>query len=515
MQDANAHRVMAVISFEKSEIMPPGIPALRLLMGAPAAWKKSVELASTDTERFASLTTAAEINVRLLNPGEALEFVNEALKLRRPDQQVAWALMTRAQCHWALGQFDDFVRDFEASMTQWPSDSIAGFEELIKVLYNTGKPELVIEKVDKWGSVRLAITTNRLLNQIYQRAAHTTGNTSKMIDTYEDLIRNLDPLKLAAPTRYQLALAYRRSIGNPIKAKTLLYEVLDGETCLHPATNRFAADIPHLARRELTEIIYEEFRSACQLKEKQAFLEEAESLPYRSLGQTFSNDEIQLDPDSILIARMYKKLGPLPKFYDILNQTFHTCVSCVRDGNPWNDRSALRRLCDVLVCLPGLEREAQVALTVQFFEIWSKENSMHDDTNEDDAVSPAGITNTASVLRLRPRVVAGINCDGGCARHSDEGFARWDARLYKCVICDTDWCEACHTARTSDNSSWTWTNYCNASHQYVRGAVDGWCVTEAGGMCFEGQKTIFFSEWLDELTDVKWPRAWQDFSRGG
>jgi hypothetical protein len=94
-------------------------------------------------------------------------------------------------------------------------------------------------------------------------------------------------LKWASPTQYQPAWTYQRSNSDIGSAKRLLYEILDGEDCIDPATDLESESVPYLARCELAEIIFEEFRAASSLKLKEALLQEIEGLSERRLGQSF------------------------------------------------------------------------------------------------------------------------------------------------------------------------------------------------------------------------------------
>ncbi|KAJ4264648.1 hypothetical protein NW764_015856 [Fusarium oxysporum] len=98
-----------------------------------------------------------------------------------------------------------------------------------------------------------------------------TGQEHVMIKTYELLVQELAPFEWASPTRYQFALGCRRSIGDVAKAKSLLYEILDADNCIDPATDTISDSIPYLTRRELAEIIYEEFLQATSSSQKARF----------------------------------------------------------------------------------------------------------------------------------------------------------------------------------------------------------------------------------------------------
>ncbi|KAF4423127.1 glyoxalase bleomycin resistance dioxygenase [Fusarium acutatum] len=66
---------------------------------------------------------------------------------------------------------------------------------------------------------------------------------------------------------------------------------------------------------------------------------------------------------------MYRRFGPLDKFEETLTDAFNNCLASLKDQNPWNDSDTLRELCNVLACLPGLQREAAIALSAQLYHV--------------------------------------------------------------------------------------------------------------------------------------------------
>jgi hypothetical protein len=61
------------------------------------------------------------------------------------------------------------------------------------------------------------------LHDEYQESVQKSGLVKEMLATYHDLISQLEPLRMASPTKYHLARAYRRIIKNEVEAKELLY----------------------------------------------------------------------------------------------------------------------------------------------------------------------------------------------------------------------------------------------------------------------------------------------------
>jgi hypothetical protein len=91
--------------------------------------------------------------------------------------------------------------------------------------------------------------------------------------------------------------------------------------------------------------------------------------PNAASVKVFDNEGLSITGDMTLLARMYAKLGPLSKFEQILQKAFQSCIAGLRDDNPWNDQDTLRQLCSILACLPGLEEDASIVRSAQFYTL--------------------------------------------------------------------------------------------------------------------------------------------------
>jgi tetratricopeptide (TPR) repeat protein len=537
---------------------------------------ESYKRCKTDEETFYTLITWAILLSRQELEEDAVESITTAFGLSPPNSTEAGKLFIqlglafRADLESKHNMEEKAVETLEEAMAVHSSNASTFFAGILGLLDKIGQHEKILEKVEKFGSVRLAISKEDWddVNRIYQKAAQLTGKQSDMIATYERLVQQLESLNWASPTRYQLAIAYRRSNGNILKARSLLYEILDSENCIDPATNTVSDTIPPLARRELAEIIFEEFCTASTLKEKETLLKEIEGLPERRLGKTFSDEDLESDPDSTLRARMYHKLGPRAKFQETLDKTFLSCVASLQDENPWNDQPTLRRLCDVLSCLSGLEKEAAIAISSQFYvldnelvkkveeelsrfhsgpdgdyflEPKSEEEKETDGTDDKDQETSEPESpepeepkreeenetdgtddedqETSEPKSPEPEYdiaqLLSIPCSGNCT-DCPGGFNNWDKPLYKCVICaNVDWCEQCYEKRQSGSRNEdTWRPYCGPRHVHVKAPVPGWKGIKDGIVCIDGEELFEFKKWLQEIKEVKWPQAWREFWAG-
>ncbi|KAF4418032.1 Vegetative incompatibility protein HET-E-1 [Fusarium austroafricanum] len=378
-----------ISAFEDMHVGPSGYRAMGLTLlsvetsDALEAFKKSLELCETNVDKFATLSIMAGC---LWDMGDqekdAYDSACKALSLDRSGLEKKYhdllhtALIVRATYESSHDMLEAAVETLLEAMTMYSGDqrkTAQDFSLLLRTLDKLGRHQDILNSVEQWGPMRLAVTAEDWdeVNLWYQKAAKQTGQEQVMITTYELLVQELAPLEWASPTRYQYALGCRRSIGDTARAKGLLYEILDADNCIDPATNTISDSIPYLARRELAEIIYEEFLQATSSSEKRASLSEIEVLTKRKLGNAYLTCDSQSTylkrPEATILARIYRRFGPLDKFEETLTEAFNDCLASLRDDNPWNDSDNLRELCHVLACLPGLQHEAAMALSVQFY----------------------------------------------------------------------------------------------------------------------------------------------------
>lgn len=68
----------------------------------------------------------------------------------------------------------------------------------------------------------------------------------------------------------------------------------------------------------------------------------------------------------VILALMTRKIGSPVEFQRLLDTSFNSSVAGLTDSVGWNDFDSFRLLAKVLACVPGLERDAQIALSCQF-----------------------------------------------------------------------------------------------------------------------------------------------------
>ncbi|RGP64446.1 vegetative incompatibility het-e-1 [Fusarium longipes] len=572
-----------ISAFQDIKVGPSGYRAMGLTLlsewpdEALEMFSKSLELCETDVDQFATLSIMADCLMRADDlDGDTYDIACNALTIDRSslgkehDDLLHAALIVKATYESNNNMLEAAVKSLEEAMAVYSGDqrkTAEDFSMLLRTLDKLCRHEDILTKIVEWGPMRLAVTAEDWdeVNLWYQKAAKQTGQEQVMMATYELLVQELAPLGWASPTRYQYALGCRRSIGDMTKAKSLLYEIIDADNCIDPANDTISDRIPYLARRELSEMIYEEFVQTTSSSEKRALLTECEGLAERKLGNAHLTADQQSNylkrPEATILARMYRRFGPLDKFEEVLTEAFDNCLVSLKDRNPWNDSDTLRELCNILACLPGLQREAAIALSAQFYhldkDLMAKsldfisrkkesdegiglENGSDgawEDTDDDGEVHDSvdevvNVNRRVSGNKDRIRALLddqtvdgyditdhrGIRCGGYCLDNPGD-ITSWNrTAMYRCVICtDCDWCEACYSKRTGNGNildGERWRTYCGASHEFVRAPVKGWMGIKDGKIVIQGEEPVKFQDWLGLLEKSKWPKAWEEFWKG-
>lgn len=352
---------------------------------AAAQCEKGLQVSGSETSSFRTMTTLAQIHAARGKGhlDQAYQTILEAFTYR-PQQnneelttEVALltreALVVRGDCERNLDMDDEAIASYEEARTICSSEVVSG-EVLHKIalIYSFDEnSELgrLIEKVEAWSFwERMAWLTYEpdVSGSLFQLAVYHAGKESLFFQTYEDMIACLDPLKASAWPRYQLAEGYRHLLNDNQTAKTVLYRILDSDTCIDPRTGEGDIEVLAEARLRLSEIIHEDFRSCSDPKRKAELHEEMKKL--QESYQTGSPWDMDGDASNsaVILAMMTSKLGPMQEFQNILEKTFQACMVALTDTEGWNDSSFLRLLSRVLACVGGLEREASIACSAQF-----------------------------------------------------------------------------------------------------------------------------------------------------
>lgn len=207
---------------------------------------------------------------------------------------------------------------------------------------------------------------------------------------------------------------------------------------------------------------------------------------------------------AIIHANMVRRVRSAREYEDTLSNAFDTCITGLTDSEGWNDQASLRLLAQVLASVGGLDREAQIAYSAQFSVL--DQRSSHEGSV--DAAGLAGPAATTKWGHIAPQ--SGFRCCG-----DDKTLENWsDGPIYLCLICsNVELCQECYDRIQAHKKGapWQyWKRYCGSDHKYIKGPASDWKGIRHGYMMIGDKKTKFL-DWLTELRDRKWKKAWEDF----
>jgi len=136
------------------------------------------------------------------------------------------------------------------------------------------------------------------------------------------------------------------------------------------------------ARVALVDILFDEFRESRDPKTKLDIFNQTKQLLIKN------GDDI-LDYDALVNLALMARIVATPiECYSILQNVFDHCYAELTDLQGGNDEGSFRLLSRCLACAPGLERDALIALSCQFYNvdkslIWD----LSDDSDSDDEQS--------------------------------------------------------------------------------------------------------------------------------
>ncbi|KAL1624837.1 hypothetical protein SLS54_003559 [Diplodia seriata] len=197
---------------------------------------------------------------------------------------------------------------------------------------------------------------------MFKQGAILSGRADLIIYWYKKLCkaRRTDP-RTKAWAVYELIYTYQFTLNQRENAE---YEL-----------NRFlrVANLPsikdwfHAARLDKADIIYDKFRHSNTVKEKEEHLEEMKKL----LQSDDSDESFGLSGSQALIqyARMVRVVGKPTEYLEVLKRIFDICVNALEDDIWDNDGSSFRLLAKALTCLPGMDHQAKIALSLQFSKV--------------------------------------------------------------------------------------------------------------------------------------------------
>ncbi|KAF2232674.1 hypothetical protein EV356DRAFT_504942, partial [Viridothelium virens] len=286
---------------------------------------------------------------------------------------------TRAQIEAKLDLYEEAIKSYDESANLLPWTRPFFLEDVFDILEKQKDYKGIITRLGETKAEHQRIFLARKLddgNQLVQKAAKEVGDEgiSTLLRLYSQAIEYYDHSERSGSIRLRLAFLYRRVIGDSPAAKAVLIRLLNSDACKNiwgDGDDMFALVI---ARFYYAEILYEDFVSSHDPSHKAALLAELKELPEKQLGKSLALDFERSSNTTIMLARMLLKLGPAQEYYDVMQSTFDICYKGLTDTISSNDEASLR-LFARLLALAGLQRDAQIAYSAQFYNLDSEGDS--------------------------------------------------------------------------------------------------------------------------------------------
>ena len=297
---------------------------------------------------------------------------NQDMSLLEDPLAVHTLLILRAECEKFLGRPGNAIDTYHKAKMLQP---LAGTEldDMTRVRDWGNNPRGFIELTQSWSSEDIIAwfeylfqTPDRISTENLHRYTKLSGpdNFDYVIQCYENYLKTLprNSAKRVYP-QCTLAVFYWQVIGNIRKAVEWCTNTLDMDIRNNDVIGLEESLLDTRLRK--SEMLFLQFRNCIDPGEKGKMLEEMEKLASDRIAQQAEAD-FSKSQSALMFAIMLRTCGRIADFQSVLNKSFRACVEGLSDSIGWNDSGAARRLAKVLACLPGMERDAQIAISCQF-----------------------------------------------------------------------------------------------------------------------------------------------------
>ncbi|KAF4971548.1 hypothetical protein FZEAL_9832 [Fusarium zealandicum] len=503
---------------------------------------KALEKAEEPLEKVFDL----EVMARAHFPDElekAYEYINSCLENINHESIPAWVkrmcYTTKARIQTCQEKTDEAAESFMQAKQSDPTTLTHGdaLDEELSLFTKTKDTERWIATLKRWSPLeRLTWMTWQYddfgaeRHRYLRNATAETAETDFVIQMYEQSIQYLDNVNAAAPIRCELALVHLEVLQETETARKVLDEVLDSGSTGYPyaVTDCYPdALLGHIIGYQ-SDVLYRLFRQSQDREVKAQLLQAVEGLLTRPLAldvPVYSETDLFQCP--LVLARMYRKMGPVHEFQKTLERVMDTCILALKDKVGWNDIDNLVYLATALYILSQtaknrdkLRRAARILISAQFSRL-DPETKDDDSDGEDYSGSESEYSESDDEESPTDEgdLVESINplfCEGAC---DGTKFKWWGGRTaYCCMTCyDGFFCEDCYEKRQAANRGdepLKSRQYCGRDHEYLKLPIEGWQGVKDGKVMMEGEEPIEFQEFLRQVRDELCKEAWESFWEG-
>jgi hypothetical protein len=166
-----------------------------------------------------------------------------------------------------------------------------------------------------------------------QKSAVELNKAEQIIEMYSESVVFLEQGGFGGYLRLYWADFHKKVLGEPAKAKEILYGLLNYIRVVSPEGYDWPL-VPVIIWR-IVDILVEEFRNTTNPNIKTTALDELKSVILRlkeTQGEDFDCSQSQT---TIPLALMTRKLGPAVQFEELLKTTFDGCIADLSDNESW------------------------------------------------------------------------------------------------------------------------------------------------------------------------------------
>lgn len=234
------------------------------------------------------------------------------------------------------------------------------------------------------------------------------------IDLYESYLKSVSRTSSKwARVKCDFALFYKLAANDLVKACEHSLEILDVE--YSEDDDDELEYLLYNVRQQVCDALFQRFRESSNPQEKLKLFETLKNLPVIKISEDEVQDEINrqswdnLNESPLLVmqALMTRTVGSSIDFQEMMQKMFKICVDGLSDKVGNNDCFSFRLLAKTLACIPGLEKDAQIALSCQYCitdpdvehpeeEDSDEEDGANGEENGDEGEAEAGTADTAT-----------------------------------------------------------------------------------------------------------------------
>lgn len=297
---------------------------------------------------------------------------------------VEQTLLLRASCQKHTGRLREALQSYDECRAVRPeTDTLTGrnLEAIFRVKDWSNEPQGALNLIAAWTvTERMHFFEDMFDWDFYEncdtlydleRYATTAGKEGidQVLGWWESYIDTIskESAKLIFP-KMELA-DYHRSVKHDRETAMKLYnEILKAD---FKVDDYGYTEVDLLqSRLDLADTIFTCFRTSTSPAEKLSLLTSMQTLPNLKTSSdedAWGNDDNWNESQTqVMLALMTRTIGTPIEYHRLLDSTFKTSVTGLTDSVGWNDFDSFRLLAKVLACVPGLERDAQIALSCQF-----------------------------------------------------------------------------------------------------------------------------------------------------